>query len=217
MGKCEGEIFFSPLWQRGARGDFLIIVMKSPLVPLCKRGIFCSELMNGYQKGIEEMHCKYLSTILLIFLSAGCSHAISKEVRSDVADDLSIRAVFENPLGYKGKTVMLGGVIIETENRSDGTYIEVIQKPLDSGGRPEETDLSMGRFIVFSERFLDALIYSNGRELTVAGELIGVEKGMVGGKEYTYPIIRSREMHLFKLYSHSPLRFGIGVGIGGSF
>jgi outer membrane lipoprotein len=163
------------------------------------------------------MNRKHLSLILLILLSAGCSHAISKEVRDDVARDLSIRAIFENPSELRDKTVMLGGVIVESVNKTDGTYIEVIQKPLDSRGHPEETDLSMGRFIVFSGEFLDPLIYSKGRELTVAGELVGGKKGIVGGQEYTYPLIRSREMHLFKPSSRSPIGFGMGIGIGGSF
>ncbi len=29
---------YPPLWKRGARGDFLDIIIKSPLIPLCQRG-----------------------------------------------------------------------------------------------------------------------------------------------------------------------------------
>jgi hypothetical protein len=30
---------YTPLWKRGARGDFLSIILKSPFIPLCQRGI----------------------------------------------------------------------------------------------------------------------------------------------------------------------------------
>ena len=29
----------TPLWQRGARGDFISRILKSPFIPLCQRGI----------------------------------------------------------------------------------------------------------------------------------------------------------------------------------
>jgi hypothetical protein len=31
--------YYTPLWQRGARGDFISIILKSPYIPLCQRGI----------------------------------------------------------------------------------------------------------------------------------------------------------------------------------
>ncbi len=30
---------YTPLWKRGARGDFIKIILKSPFIPLCQRGI----------------------------------------------------------------------------------------------------------------------------------------------------------------------------------
>jgi hypothetical protein len=30
---------YTPLWKRGARGDFISIILKSPFIPLCQRGI----------------------------------------------------------------------------------------------------------------------------------------------------------------------------------
>jgi hypothetical protein len=30
---------FIPLWQRGIKGDFKIMLVKSPLAPLCQRGV----------------------------------------------------------------------------------------------------------------------------------------------------------------------------------
>jgi len=30
---------YTPLWKRGARGDFISIILKSPFIPLCQREI----------------------------------------------------------------------------------------------------------------------------------------------------------------------------------
>jgi len=40
---------YTPLWKRGARGDFPIIILKSPFIPLCQRGIKIP-ITEGLQK-----------------------------------------------------------------------------------------------------------------------------------------------------------------------
>src|SRR4030065_2745938 len=39
---------YTPLWKRGGRGDFPNIILKSPYIPLCQRGIKTS--VRGYVK-----------------------------------------------------------------------------------------------------------------------------------------------------------------------
>jgi hypothetical protein len=39
--------YYTPLWQRGARGDFISIILKSPYIPLWQRGIKILET-EGY-------------------------------------------------------------------------------------------------------------------------------------------------------------------------
>jgi hypothetical protein len=41
--------YYTPLCQRGARGDFISIILKSPYIPLCQRGIKIPET--------EGLHC----------------------------------------------------------------------------------------------------------------------------------------------------------------
>lgn len=55
---------------------------------------------------------KYLRLLLfsLIFsLLPGCVYVISKDVRREVARDLSLREVAKDPDAYKGKVVLWGG------------------------------------------------------------------------------------------------------------
>jgi outer membrane lipoprotein len=93
---------------------------------------------------------------------------------------------------------ILGGIISETKNSDQGTEIEIVQSPLDRYGYFINRDLSEGRFIVSSSRMLDPLIYKEGRYITVAGRLTGTRTQMLGDLEYSYPLIESRELFLWK-------------------
>ena len=68
---------------------------------------------------------------------------------------------------------MLGGVIVASRNAKEGTFIEILQKPLDSDGRPLDTDATEGRFLVQSDEFLDSAVYHRGRLITVVAEVAG--------------------------------------------
>ncbi|MEW6117110.1 MAG: Slp family lipoprotein [Nitrospirota bacterium] len=152
--------------------------------------------------------------LLLIAVSLfGCAHVVSQGMR-DRAREVPPQALFSNPDAYKGQTVILGGTIIGASNAKEGTYIEVIQKPLDSRGRPQDTDASFGRFLIFHEGYLDTTIYSRGRAVTVAGEIMGTRVRSIDDLPYSYPLIRSRELHLAETGRRSvPVSIGIGIGI----
>ncbi|MDI6890948.1 MAG: Slp family lipoprotein [Thermodesulfovibrionales bacterium] len=149
--------------------------------------------------------------ILTIISLFGCAHVVSKEIRETVDKELTTPALFKDPDAYKGRVVILGGVIVSSTNTEEGTYIEVLQKPLDYRGRPEDTDISYGRFIIFFEGYLDTAVYSQGREMTVAGEVIGKKVCPLGEIQYPYLLIKSKELHLFKPRYGIPIRFGIGI------
>jgi outer membrane lipoprotein len=148
-----------------------------------------------------------LSTILII----GCAHVISMESRGRADIGVASIDVLKEPDAYKGRFIILGGIIASSVNTEEGTYIEVVQKPLDYRGMPEDTDISHGRFIILYESYLDTAIYSQGREVTVAGEVIGKKIRPLGQIQYHYLLIKSRELHLFKPRYGVPIRFGIGI------
>jgi len=104
----------------------------------------------------------------------------------------------KDPGKYKGRTVLLGGVIIKTENRKDGTILEIYQTELDYYGQPLNTDVSQGRFLAMDEKFLDSEIYRNGRKITVAGVVDGVEVRKLGKIDYQYPYLLIKKIHLWK-------------------
>ncbi len=154
---------------------------------------------------------KKLSLILIIMTLLGCAHVISKEIRERVDKGVNPEALLKDPESYKGKFIILGGVIISSRNTDEGTYLEVLERPLDSLERPEATDKSRGRFIILYEGYLDSAVYSKGREVTVAGEVMGKMARPLGEMEYPYLLIKSKELHLLESRSGFPIRFEIGV------
>ena len=110
--------------------------------------------------------------------------------------------------------VLWGGVIISAENLTDHTDLEVLFFPLDKSQRPDLDRAPHNRFIVRQEGYLEAMVYAPGREITVLGNLQGIEEGKVGDAPYRFPVVKADKIHLWPLDQDSKTRFGIGVGIG---
>jgi len=138
--------------------------------------------------------------LFLLFLP-GCSHVISKDLRNTANLSLTLAQVKQSPEAHKGKTVVWGGEIIQTENQKDGTtLIEVFQMPLSSRGEPKETVASEGRFLALVDKYLDPYLFRRGKKVTVAGEIRGEKIRPLGEIDYRYPLLLSREVHLWEYY-----------------
>ncbi len=144
-------------------------------------------------------------------LITGCAHVVSKNVRDKADRGVPISSLFKDPESFKGSLIILGGTIVSSKNTREGTYIEVIEKPIDYRGRPKDTDKTSGRFIILHEGFLDTAIFSRGRYVTVAGEVLGKKILPLGEIQYSYLFIMSRELHLVRPGERFPIRFGIGI------
>jgi outer membrane lipoprotein len=136
--------------------------------------------------------------MIISLLASSCAHVISKDTLSKARKDVSFSVVAKDPFFYEGSFFVWGGVIVKASLTNKGSVIEIIQVPLNRYGAPEDTDVSEGRFLVRSKRHLDPLIYEKGREITVAGILMGSAKGKLGKIEYVYPVLEAREIFLWK-------------------
>ncbi|RME63717.1 MAG: Slp family lipoprotein [Nitrospirae bacterium] len=169
----------------------------------------CSEVM-GDNKDMKRK--KALAIGFVIFFLFGCAHVVPKEVRKTVDQDIDIKALFKEPDAYRGKTVMLGGEILQLQNRKDGTYIEVLQRQLSSYGRPIIESKTLGRFMVLSKEFLDPAVFKKGKLLTVVGKVSGTIRGTIGEVEYRYPLIEATNLYLLERRSGPSVGVGIGFG-----
>ena len=155
---------------------------------------------------------------LAVILTASCAPVISQQTLDRVDADIRFEDLLKDPEAYTGRTLLLGGRIIETENYPQKTLIILLQIPLGFGGRPGFEGDSKGRFILSVPGFLDPEIYRRGRRITVAGRVAGKEVRRLDEIQYVYPLIQQEELYLWPAGGvDGETRFRIGFGVGGSF
>lgn len=135
---------------------------------------------------------------LLLLLLCGCATRVPEAIGEAPPEDLSLAEVRRNITAYIGKRVRWGGTIAAVENRPNETWIYVVARPLDSGGRPRTTDESQGRFTARVDGFLDPAVYSTGREVTVAGAVEGSATRPIGEYPYTYVVVKADNVKLWE-------------------
>jgi outer membrane lipoprotein len=132
-----------------------------------------------------------------LFILNGCAVTPSRQFRKQVGESIAFEELVKNAGAHQGRKVILGGRILETENKPQTTLITLLQAPLDSQNKPRSRDLSEGRFMARVQGFLDPEIYSKGRELTVAGTVLETLEQPLGNRVYPYPVIEAAEFHLW--------------------
>jgi outer membrane lipoprotein len=123
----------------------------------------------------------------------------STNIMHQVDPKLAFGVVLKDPSAFQGKTVLWGGIIVETINRANETIIKVRQTDLDYQTRPANLDRSQGRFLIQYGGFLDPAIYKEGREITAVGEISGKEVFPLGNLQYTYPVVSAKEIYLWEV------------------
>ena len=107
-----------------------------------------------------------------VFYSCASREVISKQIKAE-AERVSFKTLAQQTDRYKGKTVILGGYIIETQNISGVANMTVLQKPLGLNEMPASQGQSGGGFVVSYNGHLEPEVYEKGRRTTVAGKVVG--------------------------------------------
>ena len=152
-----------------------------------------------------------IGSAAIFLLMTGCGAAISPELRAQVDPAVAFKAVFQDPDAYKGKVVLWGGEIIQVRNAKDGTWIELLQRPLGGDDRPIRDSASEGRFLVRHSGFLDPAVYAPGREMTVAGAVEGRRRQPLGEIEYSYPVVSDKQRVIWGPRQEPTFHFGLGI------
>jgi outer membrane lipoprotein len=119
-----------------------------------------------------------LSLIMLIlictaFFSCVSREVISEQIKAESERGVSFRTLAQETDRYLGKTVILGGYIIETKNIAGEANMTVFQTPLGRGERPDSRARSQGGFILSYKGYLEPEVYEKNRGVTVAGKFLG--------------------------------------------
>lgn len=129
---------------------------------------------------------------------AACATNVPEAIREAPPDDVSVAEVRRDSDAYTGRHVRWGGTIAGVENGKTETRLEVVARDLDRSGRPRAVDRSAGRFVARVEGFLDPAVYSNGRQITIAGTLAGATARTIGEYPYRYPVVKTETVYLWE-------------------
>lgn len=156
---------------------------------------------------------------LAVLLAAGVLGACATGPLNTDGVDRELRPadVQAEPETTRQRTVLWGGRIVHTENLADRTRIEVVSYPLDDRSQRPLDDRQPGaRFLVYHDGYLETAEFEAGRSITVRGRVDGTEAGRIGEADYEYPVVQSRDIHLWPPRttqgdSRSRVNFGIGI------
>lgn len=138
-----------------------------------------------------------ISLTVVLGLSACSTVPESVEVPPDT-NLVPYQEVAMQPEQFKDSIVRWGGVVANIENHADATLLEVVHYPLRGYGRPVIGRESVGRFRVYVDGFLDPMVYQQGRTMTFAGQVLGVEEGQVGEHVYKFPTLHADGFYLWE-------------------
>ncbi|GAB7025584.1 Slp family lipoprotein [Geotalea toluenoxydans] len=155
-----------------------------------------------------------LLLVLAMWLS-GCAGVFSDESLNKVQWDVPFTVLRVEPEQYQGRYFLLGGAIVAVRNGEQGGELEVAQLSTDDDGHIKDNPTSGGRFLARSGDFLDPAIFRRGMLVSLVGPVAGKEVRELAGRDYAYPVLEIREIHLWRPEERSrEPRFHFGFGIG---
>jgi outer membrane lipoprotein len=137
-----------------------------------------------------------MRTLILIIsaLAVSACTSIPEQIQGEFEDVSPARV----DSGITGTEVRWGGVILGTRVESDTTCFEVLSRRLDKYLRPKVEDQTAGRYIACKAGFHDPEVFSKGREITVTGQIRGIETRPVESFDYRYPVLDVDQLVLWQ-------------------
>lgn len=146
---------------------------------------------------------KPLLIIISVLVLVSCAPVLSQNAIQQGIYNPDLTNLKENPILNEGKLFILGGIIVNTTATKEGSLIEAIYVPVTGRGYFKDWYREGGgRFMaIYKEKeILDPMIYSEKREITMAGEFIGIRKGRIGELDYDFPLFDIKEIYLWQEY-----------------
>ena len=131
-----------------------------------------------------------------IFFLQACSN-LPENIKNAPSVEIQLHDVLSDSNNYQNNPVRWGGKIIDVENKTDKTKIQILTYPLNYYGRPQLNQSPLGRFLTVSKQFLDPAIYTKDTEITISGSLQGTVEKRVGEKKITMPVVAIDAHHVW--------------------
>ena len=139
----------------------------------------------------------YSAWLILVVTLSACSTHIPPVIKQPLEGAPTIGEVRDKAAAYRTQTVRWGGIILDTENKQDSSSLTIVAFPLNDDGEPQVSDQSTGRFIALVDEFLEPLVFSREREITVIGKLLKTQTLDVGEYAYEYPVIQVEHYYVW--------------------
>ncbi|WP_303906046.1 Slp family lipoprotein [Thiohalomonas denitrificans] len=149
---------------------------------------------------------KRLLLLAAVLTLGACATQVPERIQTAPAGNPPVAEVRSNPERFEGSRVRWGGTIANVQNRADETLIQIVARDLTDAGKPKEEDRSSGRFIARIDGFVDPAVYTQGRRLTVTGEIVGSRVEPVGEYEYRFPVVEVEASYLWPRETESVRR-----------
>lgn len=131
-----------------------------------------------------------------LLLLSGCAHIISEKSLALADRSITFGSLRTNPDAYKGKFVILGGLVTGIKRVPEGFQLEVVEYRLDSEEMPDTSANSGGRFLVILPPDVGPATFKPGMLVSMGGEVVGKAVKPLEGVEYTYPVLVVKEIHI---------------------
>lgn len=139
--------------------------------------------------------------IIVLLITISCAPVFEKEIMENALMNIPISTIRQQPLNYKERLFILGGLIVSTKIVEKGSMIEAINIPVDSLGYLKDSKFANGRFLALyphEKGILDPMIYKRGRYVTIAGRFIELQKGKIDELQYEYPLFEIVDIYLWE-------------------
>lgn len=142
-----------------------------------------------------------IAILFLLPALAACAPVLNRDLMRQGERDFRLSQLAEAPDGRKGRLFILGGSIVNTKLVEAGSLIEAVYVPVDSYGYLRNAEHYQGRFLALLPKargLLDPLIYTKGREITIAGEFQEIRPGKIDEMEYAFPYFEIKQIYLWE-------------------
>jgi len=143
-----------------------------------------------------------IAICISIVISVYACAVMPADVTQDAA--LPFPELIQNADRYRGKTVIVGGYVVEVSNEADQSRIIAVQTPLGIGQEPKSRDSSQGRLVITYQGFIDPEVFQKERKITVAGKIIASSQTEQGKYPFPYLHIDMTHIHLWPVQKVVP-------------
>ena len=79
---------------------------------------------------------RMLTGLMGLALLSGCSSSLPARYIQQAESDVTLTSLMKSPGAYHGKTVILGGVVVDQQQDGQRLWLHVRNRPLDKDYRP---------------------------------------------------------------------------------